>query len=206
MSVQIYSASGPGGNNASLQGSTVGGSKPLHRFIKGQPKIIGIIVLVLGSSFFIVSIAITSHPSVNHMWTVIPPGFVLGTLFIICGILYIVTAHHPTKKTVSTSLALSIVTILGSCWTLMHVIPDLIHAFSYGRYSEFREDTENDEAVWASHLEAMTVTLEVVFIFYSFVGAIIFIVMSTLAGIAVRSTKSQAIIVMSSTPTETPAE
>lgn len=39
MSAEIYSASG---NNASLQGTTVGGIKPLHRFIKGQPKIIGV--------------------------------------------------------------------------------------------------------------------------------------------------------------------
>ena len=40
MSAELYSANG---NNASLQGTTtVGGTKPLHRFIKGQPKIIGV--------------------------------------------------------------------------------------------------------------------------------------------------------------------
>lgn len=39
MSAELISASG---NNASLQGTTVGGSKPLHRFMKGQPKSVGV--------------------------------------------------------------------------------------------------------------------------------------------------------------------
>lgn len=39
MSAEVYSLNG---NNASDQSTTVGGSKPLHRFIKGQPKIIGV--------------------------------------------------------------------------------------------------------------------------------------------------------------------
>lgn len=39
MSAELYASSE---SNASLQGTTVGGSKPLHRFIKGQPKIIGV--------------------------------------------------------------------------------------------------------------------------------------------------------------------
>lgn len=42
MSAELYFASGPDGNNARLQGTTVGGSKPLHRFIRGQPKTIGV--------------------------------------------------------------------------------------------------------------------------------------------------------------------
>lgn len=121
MSSELYTVSGPGGNNASLQGTTVGGSKPLHRFIRGQPKIIGvrhthmyhsifqghrfkthyclhghrvkeimlevvfvifsqIIVLVLGSSFFILSVSFKGDFSYHHIWTIIPPGFLLGTL------------------------------------------------------------------------------------------------------------------------------
>lgn len=42
MSAMLSYTGGPGGNNASLQGTTVGASKPLHRFIRGQPKIIGV--------------------------------------------------------------------------------------------------------------------------------------------------------------------
>ncbi|XP_031702265.1 membrane-spanning 4-domains subfamily A member 4D-like isoform X2 [Anarrhichthys ocellatus] len=166
MSADLYCASNSGGNNANLQGTTVGGSKPLHRFIKGQPKIIGIIALVLGSSFFMLSIVIMPHNSIQFISTTVSPGFLLGTLFIFCGILYILTEHNPTKKTVTMSLALSIVTTLGE----------------------------------------MVMSVAFIFVVYSVLGAIIFIVMSCLAVAALRSTKSQAIIVMTTTPDETPVE
>lgn len=39
----------------------------------------------------------------------------------------------------------------------------------------------------------MTVAVEVIFVFYSCVGAIIFIIMSCLAGAALRSTRTQVI-------------
>ncbi|KAG7237863.1 hypothetical protein INR49_031757 [Caranx melampygus] len=153
MSAVLSYRGGPGGNNASQQGTTVGGSKPLHRFIKGQPKIIGIVVLVLGASFLVFSTVVLGlSDSGHHMWSGSSYGFLLGTLFIICGILYIVTEHNPTKKT------------------------------------------------------AMIWIMEWTFVFYSFVGAVIFIVMSSFAGAALRSSKSQAIIVMTAAPAETPAE
>ncbi|XP_044058158.1 uncharacterized protein LOC122878816 isoform X1 [Siniperca chuatsi] len=196
MSVELYSPSGPGGTNASLQGTTVGGSKPLHRFIRAQPKITGIIVLVLGSSLCIVSISITPS-SFQHIRKVM-----LGALFIICGMMYILTEHHPTKKTVTISLALSIVTILGSFWTVLYTLPYLAH-FHYRDYSDFLEYNVTDtEEVWSSYHEAMEMTVEMIFWVYAFVGAIIFIVMSVLAGAALRSTKSQAILEMTAMPTE----
>lgn len=40
-------------------------------------------------------------------------------------------------------------------------------------------------------VQAMGVSVEAIYLFYSVVGAIIFIVMSALAGAALRSTKSQ---------------
>ncbi|XP_044201848.1 uncharacterized protein si:ch1073-291c23.2 isoform X1 [Thunnus albacares] len=207
MSSELYTVSGPGGNNASLQGTTVGGSKPLHRFIRGQPKIIGIIVLVLGSSFFILSVSFKGDFSYHHIWTIIPPGFLLGTLHILCGILYILTEHNPTKKTVTMSLALSIVTVLAAFWTILHILPSFMHGHYYRHYDYLEDNmTDTEEAAWTSYYEDMGVTMEAIFVFYSFVSVIIFIVMSILAGAALRSTKSQAIIVMSTTRTETPAE
>ncbi|AWP01790.1 Hypothetical protein SMAX5B_013204 [Scophthalmus maximus] len=168
MSAVLYPASGPGGNNASLQSTTVGGSKPLHRFIKGQPKIVG---------------------------------------FIICGILYILTEHNPTKKTVTISLALSIVTILGALWTMLYIMPHLVHTLYYRQngYVEVNV-TETDDAVWTSNYLTMGESYQAIFLFYSFIGAIIFVVMSALAGAALRSTKSQAIVVMTTAPTETAVE
>lgn len=204
MSAELYSANEPGGNNASLQYTTVGGSKPLHRFIKCQPKIIGIIVLILGSSFFLIT-AILPEYNFGSRWSVIPPGFILGVMFIVCGILYILTEYNTTKKTVTVSLALSIVTILGSCWTILHMLPNLAHR-SYYRDYEFIEEnaTEIPELKWSS--EAMIFAVELLFFIYGVVGVIIFIVMSCLAVAALRSTKSQAIVVMTTTPAEPPVE
>ncbi|XP_019935277.1 membrane-spanning 4-domains subfamily A member 4A-like [Paralichthys olivaceus] len=207
MSTMLYSVSGPGGNDASLQGTTVGGSKPLHRFMKGQPKIIGVIVLVLGSAFLIMPIAISEDFFNQPLSITIPSGFLQGILCIICGIMYILTEHNPTKKTVTISLALSIVSIVAATWCGLLVLPAVTHR-SFSRQYVFPDDniTETEEAVWPSHYEAMEISLEGIFVFYSFLSAIIFIVMSTLAGIALRSPKSQAIVVMTAAPTETPAE
>ncbi|XP_029283038.1 uncharacterized protein LOC115005367 isoform X3 [Cottoperca gobio] len=147
MSVELYGVSGPGGNNASVKGTTVYGTKPLHRFIKGQPKINGIMLLVLGSSFISIFLAIV--PEYESITVGI---FVLGILFVICGILYILTAHNPTKKT------------------------------------------------------AMGESVEMIFLFHIIMGAIICIIMSTLAVAALRSTNSQASVMMTAMPAETPVE
>ncbi|XP_060897016.1 uncharacterized protein LOC132976141 [Labrus mixtus] len=199
MSVALYSASG---NNASLHSTTVGGSKPLHRFIKGQPKIIGVIVLILGSSNVILSIStsIINSPNFHHIWGVIPPGIVIGLLFITTGILFILTEHNPTKKTVTISLALSIVTVLGTCWTALHIIPDLIH--SHYRY-EYLVDNITEEEEWTSYDEAMERSFEAIFLLYTLMGGIIFTVMSVMAGAALRSTKSQTMIMMTTPTSET---
>ncbi|XP_034385504.1 uncharacterized protein LOC117728769 isoform X1 [Cyclopterus lumpus] len=196
MSADLYCTSDSGGNNASLQGTIVGGSKPLHRFIQGQPKIIGIIALVLGSSFFIISIAIMPDNSIQFLMTAVPPGFLLGTMFIICGILYILTEHNPTKKTVTISLALSVVTILGAAWSVMHILPGIVH-YNYYRDNEYVLIYNTSMSY-----EDMVMSLEVIFLVYSVVGVILFIVMSCRAVTALRSTKSQAMIVMTTTPDE----
>ncbi|XP_010732709.2 membrane-spanning 4-domains subfamily A member 4A [Larimichthys crocea] len=203
MSAELYSASV---NNASLQGTTVGGTKPLHRFIKGQPKITGIVVLVLGLSLFIVSIAIMPT-AIEHILAIIPPSVLLGLLFIICGILYILTEHNPTKKTVTISLALSIVTLLVACWSMLHIIPSFLNGHYYYSHYDFMDDNVTEETVQLllSNMN-MSTCVEALYFFYTLVGAIILIVMSALAGAALRSTKSQAIIVMTTTAAESPVE
>ncbi|XP_067345289.1 uncharacterized protein [Channa argus] len=168
MSVEFHPASGPGGNNASLQGTTVGGSKPLHRFLKVQPKIVG---------------------------------------FIVSGILFILTEHKLTKKIVSLSLALSIVTILGALWSMFHMIITFSGPDHYRYYGFFEVNTaETEDTEWLSYSESMGLCLEVLFLFYTSVGIVFFITMSVFAGAALRSTRSQVIVMMTTMPTQTPAE
>lgn len=206
MSAELYSVNS---NNSGPQGTTVGDSKPLHRFIKGQPKITGIIVLILGSSLFIVSIGIMSDSGFN-MWAVIQPGIFLGILFIICGVLYIITEHNPTKKTVTISLALSVVTVLSSCWVILNISVGIAHASIFRRYDFHDGSDENgtdfDEVPLESSFEIVGVATEAVYLFYSTVGTIIVTVMSSLAGAALRSTRSRTVIVMTTAASETLAE
>ncbi|KAG7275084.1 hypothetical protein CRUP_004850 [Coryphaenoides rupestris] len=93
-----------------LQRSVVGGNKPLHRFMKGQPKVIGIILLMMGSSLFILSLPM--HKSIHQ--GVVQPGFWLGPMVTAC-------------------LAVSIVALLAALWvSLLHLLPLLIHGLYIG--------------------------------------------------------------------------
>ncbi|XP_056881208.1 uncharacterized protein si:ch1073-291c23.2 isoform X1 [Takifugu flavidus] len=191
--------------DARIQSTTVGGSKPLHYFMKGQPKITGSALLVLGCSFFIICVTVVRESS-HHMWTVFPPGVLLGIMFIICGILYIVTEYNTTKKTVTISLALTIVTILGIFWTILQIILN-IH-FRHHDYTihDIYDNVTETAMQWSEYHEAMAVSIEVVYLCYCLMCVVVFIVMSVLAGAALRSTKSQAIVVMTTAPIEMPVE
>ncbi|XP_072321604.1 uncharacterized protein [Eucyclogobius newberryi] len=205
MSAELYIPPRPRDNNGLVQTTTAGGTKPLHRFIKAQPKIVGIIVLCLGTSIFTITAVVVEDRDMHYIWNVIPPGFLQGTLYIICGILYILTEHNPTKKTVTFCLALSIVTLLGTLWTILHIVPDIAHW--HIRHYKYMEENFNDTEYFPSlQYETMGKSLEVIFLVKFIMGGIIFIVMSTLGGIALRSTNNQAIVVMTTAQTETPAE
>ncbi|XP_020797371.1 uncharacterized protein si:ch1073-291c23.2 [Boleophthalmus pectinirostris] len=205
MSAELYISPRPTDGNGSVQTTTTGGAKPLHRFIKGQPKIVGIIVMVLGTSIFTVTAVVVEDRDMHYVWTVIPPGFLQGTMYIICGVLYILTEHNPTKKTVTISLALSIVTLLGTLWTILHILPDLAYGH-YVRHYEYMEENITDTFFATLQYETMGRCLEAIFLVKFLMGGIIFVVMSTLGGIALRSTKNQAIVVMTTAQTETTVE
>ncbi|KAK2854228.1 hypothetical protein Q5P01_006889 [Channa striata] len=206
MSVEFYSASGPAGNDASHQSTTLGGSKPLHRFMKGQPKLVGIIMLAFGVSFLIVPLSVNNNSGVHRILTSISPVLLMGTLFLISGILYILTEHNPTKKTVTVSLALSIVTILFAVWSVLQMISG-IRFHHYGHY-DYSDDnaTETDDTEWSTYSENMGLCLDALFLFYTLASIVIYIIMSSLAGAALRSTKSQAVVVMTTMPTQAAAE
>ncbi|KAM6976541.1 uncharacterized protein FYW47_001345 [Aplochiton taeniatus] len=76
--------------------TTMGESKPLHRFIRGEPKAVGIVLLILGSSQFILSMPL----KLNHIRSSAAQltGFWMGTLLMVCGLLFILTEIRPSKK------------------------------------------------------------------------------------------------------------
>ncbi|XP_054892774.1 uncharacterized protein LOC129364251 isoform X2 [Poeciliopsis prolifica] len=207
MSVELCPVSEPDGNNETTKDFTLGGNKPLHRFLRCQPKVVGTVMLVIGASSVIVAIATYSDVYILHMWMVFPPEILMGILLTICGILYIVTQHRPTKKAVTISFALSIVSTLGGFWTIFIMLVNFHLYYEYSSDDEHNNDTDIAiEIPWRSHIAVMGLTLEVVFLLYSFMGTIIFITMSVVAGAALRSTKTQATVVMTTTAAEAPVE
>ncbi|KAM8895151.1 uncharacterized protein AB9W97_011417 isoform 2-T4 [Spinachia spinachia] len=172
MSAYLFRASDSSGNNASLQGSAVGGIKPLHRFIKGQPKINGIIALVLGSSFFLIAIAVAQENSYLG-WTG-QAVFFQGTM-------------------VTISLALSILTVITVCWTLLG---GSVYLVANHQRRIFRISDVNDTRSPCFTSEDMEHEVEVIFLLHTVLGGVMFIVMSCLAVASLRSTKSQAIVLM----------
>nr|XP_033473167.1 uncharacterized protein LOC117251199 isoform X3 [Epinephelus lanceolatus] len=166
MSAELYCASEIGENNAGLQGTTLGGSKPLHRFMKGQPKITGLIA---------------------------------------CGILYILTEHNTTKKTVTISLALSIVTVLVTCLTLMYIVPSIIGHHFFGDVELVMDNVTAADLPQESY-QVMGITLEHIILVYAVAAGHIVLVMSCLAGAALRSSTNRAVVVMTATPAEPPVE
>ncbi|XP_029952821.1 uncharacterized protein LOC115392367 [Salarias fasciatus] len=202
MSVQISSVRNSGRRLGQDEAATVGGLKPLHRFLKGQPQITGIVVLILGASLFCVTLALLATFDIDERWTKVLPGLMLAAMFVACGILYIVTEKNPTKRTVTISLALSIISVLCTIWVVAHSV----QFFKFSSYSvlEHYDNGTVTEIMWPSNYEKVARTVEAVFKFNGAVGGIICLVMSVLAGAALRSTASQAIVLMTATATETP--
>ncbi|XP_072565425.1 uncharacterized protein [Paramormyrops kingsleyae] len=74
----------------------VGFSKPLHRFMRVDPKSIGVVMLFLGGTQFITGIPMKRDITRNS--TNIYSSFWLGILFSICGIIYIISEKRVSKK------------------------------------------------------------------------------------------------------------
>ncbi|CAF92749.1 unnamed protein product [Tetraodon nigroviridis] len=191
--------------DASAQSINVGGSKPLYHFMKGQPKTTGSAVLVLGFSFFIISVMTVGDGGLSS-WVVARNGVILGILFILCGILYIVTEHKTTKKTVTISLALTIVTLLSTFWTILQLIPNIHYSHHIYSYHDYEDNVTETTSHWSTYHQAMSMAIDVLYLFYCLGSMVVFIAMSALAGAALRSSKTQAVVVMKTAPTEMPVE
>nr|XP_023684897.1 uncharacterized protein LOC111852831 isoform X2 [Paramormyrops kingsleyae] len=121
----------------------VGFSKPLHRLMRADPKSIGVAMMILGGSQLITGIPMMLDIMGNNA---VYGGLWLGTVFVICGILYFLSGSSPSKKLNQVSCM---------------------------------------EGIWLLHC---------------FVGGVILIVMTAFSRAALRSTKTQATVIMYNRP------
>ncbi|KAG7462764.1 hypothetical protein MATL_G00188250 [Megalops atlanticus] len=201
MSVMATPGISPAEDEREPNTTVVVGSKPLHRFIRGEPKAIGVVMLFLGGSLFIFGIPMKMDPvetSSDYFCS-----FWLGTLFIISGTLYVLAEHTPTKKLVTASMALSIVSILGVILAFFEFIRGMVHTqlpLFHLSYSH-NNITEEEDIALRSHMMQLY-GMEGVFMFHCLAGGVLLIVMTAFARTALQSTKTQAIVVMHNLPSE----
>ncbi|XP_021432195.2 membrane-spanning 4-domains subfamily A member 15 [Oncorhynchus mykiss] len=200
MATDISPAGGEGGPYTTM----VGGSKPLHRFIRGEPKSTGIVMMFMGSSLFILGIPMRLDTLMSSAETFTP--FWLGILFIISGLLYVLTEKNPSKQLVTASLALSIISMLGVTVAFFEFLKGIVHIRqSYDYYDHYHYDynaTESGRVVvpWRKQHMHQLISLEAVFMYQSLVGMVVLIVMTSFARVALHSSKTQAVVVMQDLP------
>uniref|UniRef100_A0A4W5RGQ1 Si:ch1073-291c23.2 n=1 Tax=Hucho hucho TaxID=62062 RepID=A0A4W5RGQ1_9TELE len=193
MSVNMVSDISPAGGIREPHTTTLGGSKPLHRFIRGEPKSIGIVMLFMGSSLFILAIPMRMDPleSSAENFT----SFWLGILFIICGLLYVLTEKNTSKQLVTASLALSIISILGVTVAFFEFLKSILNMqfYRYHYYHSYYDDniTDRVDVPWRKHHTGQLLHLEAVFMYQSLVGMVLLIMMTAFARAALRSSKTQ---------------
>ncbi|XP_056326687.1 membrane-spanning 4-domains subfamily A member 4D isoform X3 [Danio aesculapii] len=174
--------------------STVtGGNKPVHRFLRGQPKSIGVSLVMMGVCLFMFGIPMIAVEEyiISPMW--------LGMSFCICGILYILSERNPSKKMITASLALSIISTIGVVSACMDFIKSMVTIERYDDYHTHNNMTEADYLYLTQHYSAI-VAMECVFLCHSLIGGALLIIMTCFARAALRSSNTQAVVVMRNLP------
>ncbi|KAE8285991.1 hypothetical protein D5F01_LYC15671 [Larimichthys crocea] len=129
-------------------------SKPLHRFVQREPRILGIAIVIFGCAEFLMGFhlagenVITSYKIYTPYWQ--------GLLFIVCGSLSIYTGLHPSKKMVTVSLAMYIMSILGIVVSVGYRI------FSFAHLSDLRYRTRwGDYSDWGFYRMEQLLVVEI---------------------------------------------
>ncbi|KAI4878647.1 hypothetical protein NFI96_026921, partial [Prochilodus magdalenae] len=217
--------------------TVTGGAKPLHRFLRVEPKAVGVSVTAVlrmihpphstcsvgvltaeeqGSKVLIKSRTITALGNVQIVLmymgsclfmfgvpmkmdvldnsTDLYSSFWLGILYFTCGVLYVLAEREPTKKIITASLALSIISTLGTIFAAVNFIKGLVPIYGphYGFNFEDHNYTSMPQEEIAAEQHYMAIySLEAVFLFNSLLGGVILITMTVFARMALRSTRTQ---------------
>ncbi|KAL7855444.1 hypothetical protein AOLI_G00190480 [Acnodon oligacanthus] len=197
-------AASAGKQGSPAEGATTqtvtGGSKPLHRFLRAEPKTVGIALILMGCCLFMFGIPLKMEVLDNS--SNLYSSFWLGILYFMCGVVYILAERGPTKKTVTASLALSIISILGSIFAAIDFIKGLVFtsvSYRFRMYDLYSYNVTHLHSVVERHYTSVY-SLEAVFLFHSLIGGVILIVMTVFARVALRSSRTQTVVVMRNLP------
>uniref|UniRef100_A0A3B3T0X0 Si:ch1073-291c23.2 n=1 Tax=Paramormyrops kingsleyae TaxID=1676925 RepID=A0A3B3T0X0_9TELE len=179
----------------------VGFSKPLHRLMRADPKSIGVAMMILGGSQLITGIPMMLDIMGNNA---VYGGLWLGTVFVICGILYFLSGSSPSKKLVTANLALSIASLITGALAFMINLSTFINQHRediyYYDYDINYSNLTNIDEIWSTFHKNQVSCMEGIWLLHCFVGGVILIVMTAFSRAALRSTKTQATVIMYNRP------
>ncbi|XP_078025434.1 membrane-spanning 4-domains subfamily A member 4A-like [Epinephelus lanceolatus] len=179
---------GNDGNQAAVNMELMSG-KPLHRFVRNEPRSLGIVMLVFGCAELLMGFPLAKQ-NMTTSWTIYIPLW-QGALFLVCGNLSIYTEIHPSKKMVTVSLAMYVVTLLGVFVSVGFRIYSLVEYSAFYSRSWYR-----DKDV----IYQMLLGIESVLLTSSLCVLVLLIFLSTIARLALKSTHSQVIFQHIPTP------
>ncbi|XP_016116318.1 membrane-spanning 4-domains subfamily A member 4D-like [Sinocyclocheilus grahami] len=188
----------PAGSVSEVISTVTGGSKPVHRFLRGQPKSIGVVLVMMGIGLFVFGIPMnvqSNAPTSAEQFT----PFWLGILFFICGLLYILSERNPSKKIITACLALNIISIIGVLSALVEFSKAVVGIYRIHGYQMYENVTEEEELHARQHYMSIR-DMELVFSCHSLIGGILLVTMSFFARAALRSSRTQAVVVMRNLP------
>ncbi|XP_035017795.2 uncharacterized protein LOC118112536 isoform X2 [Hippoglossus stenolepis] len=190
-------ATGQDGNQAADQ-KVLMTSKPLHRFIRKEPKALGIVILIFGCAEILMGFHLTSE-SVHTSGSFYIP-FWQGILFLVSGKLSIYTEIHPSKKMVTVCLAMYVVSLLGAVIS----IGFRMYCLSHVGYLKYRARHAVDQE-WAQNRIEQLFGVEGLLFTSSLCAAGILIFLSSVARLALKSTNTQVIVRCTPAPAQSDA-
>ncbi|XP_034453665.1 uncharacterized protein LOC117769131 isoform X1 [Hippoglossus hippoglossus] len=190
-------ATGQDGNQAADQ-KVLMTSKPLHRFIRKEPKALGIVILIFGCAEILMGFHLTSE-SVHTSGSFYIP-FWQGILFLVSGKLSIYTEIHPSKKMVTVCLAMYVVSLLGAVIS----IGFRMYCLSHVGYLKYRARHALDQE-WAQNRIEQLFGVEGLLFTSSLCAAGILIFLSSVARLALKSTNTQVIVRCTPAPAQSDA-
>ncbi|KAE8285990.1 hypothetical protein D5F01_LYC15670 [Larimichthys crocea] len=174
-------------------------SKPLHRFVQREPRILGIAIVIFGCAEFLMGFHLASE-NVMTSYKIYTPYW-QGFLFIVCGSLSIYTGLHPSKKMVTVSLAMYIMSILGIIISVIYRMFSITHLSDL----EYPVTFWGDSTDWCFY--KMLLAVEIILFISSLCVSVLLIFLCTVARLALKSTRTQVIIQLIPPPqrTDTPS-
>ncbi|XP_057706934.1 uncharacterized protein LOC130924404 [Corythoichthys intestinalis] len=170
-------------------------SKPLHRFVQRDPQSLGVVIMICGFAEVMMGFILISETPENSNETLgnstylyIP--FWQGALFLISGNLSIYTTAFPSKRMVTVSLAMYVVSIFG----IMVSVGYRIVCVSTNRI--FRTSVTS----WTYKRSVQILSIEIILCAYSVCIFVLLIFLSVVARLALKSTNTQILFQRISTP------